>query len=51
MKPRFTERVDKDYAGLPAGFRKAFAKQLRRGGAAGAGLPCCNPARRAATTC
>ena len=29
MKLRFTERVDKDYAGLPAPVRKAFAKQLR----------------------
>ena len=29
MKIRFTERVDKDYATLPANVRKAFAKQLR----------------------
>lgn len=28
MKLRFTERADKDYAGLPAPVRKAFAKQL-----------------------
>lgn len=29
MKLRFTERADKDYAGLPVAIRKAFAKQLR----------------------
>lgn len=29
MKLRFTERADKDYAGLPVNIRKAFAKQLR----------------------
>lgn len=29
MKLRFTERADKDYAGLPVVIRKAFAKQLR----------------------
>jgi len=29
MKLRFTERADKDYAGLPVIIRKAFAKQLR----------------------
>jgi mRNA-degrading endonuclease RelE of RelBE toxin-antitoxin system len=29
MKLRFTERADKDYAGLPADIRKTFAKQLR----------------------
>jgi len=28
MKLRFTERADKDYAGLPIAIRKAFAKQL-----------------------
>jgi mRNA-degrading endonuclease RelE of RelBE toxin-antitoxin system len=29
MRLRFTERADKDYAGLPVNIRKAFAKQLR----------------------
>ncbi len=29
MKLRFTERADKDYAGLPVAVRKAFEKQLR----------------------
>ncbi len=29
MRLRFAERADKDYAGLPANIRKAFAKQLR----------------------
>jgi mRNA-degrading endonuclease RelE of RelBE toxin-antitoxin system len=29
MRLRFTERADKDYAGLPLNIRKAFAKQLR----------------------
>jgi mRNA-degrading endonuclease RelE of RelBE toxin-antitoxin system len=29
MRLRFTERADKDYAGLPLNVRKAFAKQLR----------------------
>lgn len=29
MKLRFTEKADKDYAGLPVVIRKAFAKQLR----------------------
>ena len=29
MRLRFTERADKDYAGLPVIIRKAFAKQLR----------------------
>jgi mRNA-degrading endonuclease RelE of RelBE toxin-antitoxin system len=29
MKLRFTERADKDYAGLPVVIRKAFGKQLR----------------------
>jgi mRNA-degrading endonuclease RelE of RelBE toxin-antitoxin system len=29
MKLRFTEKADKDYAGLPVIIRKAFAKQLR----------------------
>ena len=28
MKLRFTERADKDYAGLPDIIRKAFGKQL-----------------------
>ena len=28
MRLRFTERADKDYAGLPVKVRKAFAKQL-----------------------
>jgi len=28
VKIRFTERADKDYAGLPPEVRKAFAKQL-----------------------
>lgn len=28
MRLRFTERADKDYAGLPVNIRKAFAKQL-----------------------
>jgi len=28
MKLRFTERADKDYAGLQQPIRKAFAKQL-----------------------
>ncbi len=28
MRLRFTERADKDYAGLPVSIRKAFAKQL-----------------------
>jgi mRNA-degrading endonuclease RelE of RelBE toxin-antitoxin system len=29
VKLRFTQRADKDYAGLPIVIRKAFAKQLR----------------------
>jgi mRNA-degrading endonuclease RelE of RelBE toxin-antitoxin system len=29
MKLRFTERADKDYAGLPVAIRKALGKQLR----------------------
>ena len=29
MKLRFTERADKDYAGLPIAIRKALGKQLR----------------------
>ena len=29
MKLRFTEKADKDYAGLPAAIRKALGKQLR----------------------
>ncbi len=29
MKLRFTERADKDYAGLPLIIRKVFGKQLR----------------------
>jgi hypothetical protein len=29
MKLRFTEKADKDYAGLPVIIRKAFSKQLR----------------------
>jgi len=29
MKLRFTERADKDYAGLPVTIRKALGKQLR----------------------
>lgn len=29
MKLRFTEKADKDYAGMPVNIRKAFAKQLR----------------------
>jgi mRNA-degrading endonuclease RelE of RelBE toxin-antitoxin system len=29
MRLRFTERADKDYAGLLVNIRKAFAKQLR----------------------
>ncbi|MGH9470167.1 MAG: hypothetical protein ACRD1N_07485 [Terriglobia bacterium] len=29
MKLRFTERADKDYAGLPVEVRKAFQKQLK----------------------
>lgn len=29
MMLRFTEKADKDYAGLPVAIRKAFAKQLR----------------------
>ncbi len=29
MTLRFTERADRDYAGLPVNVRKAFAKQLR----------------------
>ncbi len=29
MRLRFTERADKDYAGLPVVIRKAFGKQLR----------------------
>jgi len=29
MKVRFTEKADKDYAGLPVTIRKAFGKQLR----------------------
>ncbi len=28
MRLRFTERADKDYAGLPVNIRKEFAKQL-----------------------
>jgi mRNA-degrading endonuclease RelE of RelBE toxin-antitoxin system len=28
MRLRFTEKADKDYAGLPVNIRKAFAKQL-----------------------
>jgi mRNA-degrading endonuclease RelE of RelBE toxin-antitoxin system len=28
VKVRFTERADKDYAALPSGVRKTFAKQL-----------------------
>jgi len=28
MKLRFTQRADKDYAGLPGTIRKAFGKQL-----------------------
>ena len=29
MKLRFTEKADKDYAGLPVAVRKALGKQLR----------------------
>jgi mRNA-degrading endonuclease RelE of RelBE toxin-antitoxin system len=29
MKLRFTEKADRDYAGLPVIIRKAFGKQLR----------------------
>jgi mRNA-degrading endonuclease RelE of RelBE toxin-antitoxin system len=29
LKLRFTERADKDYAGLPVAIRKALGKQLR----------------------
>jgi mRNA-degrading endonuclease RelE of RelBE toxin-antitoxin system len=29
MKLRFTERADKDYAGLPVVIRKALGKQMR----------------------
>ncbi|MDQ2775471.1 MAG: hypothetical protein M3Y57_11240 [Acidobacteriota bacterium] len=29
MKLRFTEKADKDYAGLPVGIRKALRKQLQ----------------------
>ena len=29
MKLRFTERADKDYAGLPVTIRNALGKQLR----------------------
>jgi mRNA-degrading endonuclease RelE of RelBE toxin-antitoxin system len=29
MKLRFTEKADRDYAGLPDIIRKAFGKQLR----------------------
>ena len=29
MKLRFTEKADKDYAGMPVIIRKAFGKQLR----------------------
>ncbi len=29
MKLRFTEKADKDYAGLPVAIRKALAKRLR----------------------
>ena len=29
MRLRFTEKADRDYAGLPSDVRKAFAKQLR----------------------
>ena len=29
MKLRFTEKADRDYAGLPVNIRKAFGKQLR----------------------
>ncbi len=29
MKLRFTEKTDRDYAGLPIIIRKAFGKQLR----------------------